>query len=138
VVSEVDVADLVSERAAGYVFPHPDGGHVSFRVLNDPADARLDLFDAGRGIRENESESAVLEMPRSGGRLAVRTVSTSAARVRVRIDDTDIGELEIAPSETWVEPEIAIPAGQPKTARVTLTPVAGDWVDYHVWLVETP
>ena len=63
IVSELDVADLISEREQGYEYPHPDMGRVTYRVLDDPEDARKDLFDAGRLIPDGESESAEMALP---------------------------------------------------------------------------
>jgi hypothetical protein len=81
------------------------------------------------------SESAEFSFPRNG-RIVVRTAAITKARVRVDIDDRPIGTIDVEPSGAWDEPSIDLPPGVPKRGRVTLTPIEGDWVDYHVWVVE--
>ncbi len=135
VVSEVDVADLMSEREQSYTFPHPSAGWVVWHVLADPEDPRDDLFDAGRILHKGERETARIALPRGGGRLIARTAATSKAWVRVLVDDKEVGKLEVKPSDGWAEPSIILPAGLPAEATLTLEPIEGEWTDYHVWVV---
>lgn len=135
VVDELDVGDLLSERAKAYVFPRPRMGFVVWRVLPDPADASRDLFDAGRIIPQGQRESATLRLPSDGGRLVVRTTATSPSRTRVSVGDAVIGELAVEPAEGWTEVGIELPAGLPSEATITLEPVQGELVDHHLWTV---
>lgn len=136
VVDELDVADLVSEKAHGYVFPRPSMGFVGFRVLADPADSRRDLFDAGRHIPGGVSETARLLAPRGRGRLVVRTVGEAASVVEVRAEGRVLGRLQAGGERGWSEPSIELPEDLPTTFELTLTRVEGEWVSYHVWVLD--
>ncbi len=137
VVDEVDVADLVSERDHGYAFPRPQAGFVELRVLSDPADRARDLFDAGRVIPEGRTESLRLATPAGPGRLAVRTAAAHPARVEVRSAGKLLGTIAVEPDRRgWSEPSIALPAGQGDRVDLELTPVEGEWTNYHVWVIE--
>jgi hypothetical protein len=136
VVDSVDVADLVSEKEHGYVFPHPEMGYVEMRVLPDPDDPLRDLFDAGRSIPEGASEAARVRAPRGPGRLVVRTATTHAAEVEVRAGGQLVGRLHVPATTGWVEPSIDLPAGLPETFDLVLTAAKGEWADYHVWVLE--
>jgi hypothetical protein len=137
VVDELDVADLVNEKEHGYAFPHPQAGFVDFRVLSDPADRSRDLFDAGRVIPEGRTETARVLAPEGRGRLVVRTAAAQPAKVEVRADGAPIGRLEITPDpRDWSEPSIELPAGLRERFELSLTPVEGEWTDYHAWIVE--
>ena len=59
IVDEIDVADLVSERAHRYVFPTPGGGWTEMKILDDPKAPGRDLFDAGRRIAAGRAERFV-------------------------------------------------------------------------------
>lgn len=139
VVDDIDVADLVSEREHRYAFPHPSAGFVDFRVLEDPADRTRDLFDAGRVIPGGRSERARVTSPVGAGRLIVRSAASHRARVEVRANGKVIGSLTIEPdARGWTEPSLALPAGVGEPFDLDLTPVEGEWTDYHVWVVEAP
>jgi len=133
VVSDVDVADLMSERARRYERP-AGRGEISWRVLPDSKRKGKDLFDAGRMIERGERESFDAAFPAGGGRLILRTASVREVRVAVFVGGREMGVLEIAPSSTWSEPSISIPPGLPKIGRVELVAEEGDFVDYHVFV----
>ncbi|MGK3997223.1 hypothetical protein [Sorangium sp. So ce1024] len=137
VVDELDVADLVSEREHGYSFPRPQAGFVTFSVLPDPRGSGRDRFDAGRVIPGGRSETARLRAPRRGpGRLVVRTAATRPAAIRATADGRELGTLAIRASDGWTEASIDLPEGLPETFTLTLTPVEGEWIDHHVWVLE--
>lgn len=138
IVDELDVANLLSERAHDYQFPRPNMGFVTMRVLEDPQEPDEGLFDAGRVIPAEQIESATMKLPTNGGRLIVRTVIHGPARVEVRIDERHVGTLELIPEDGWIEPSIELPPGLPSEGRLTLRPVGGGWDDHHVWIVEGP
>jgi len=137
---DVDVADLVSERANEYSFSRPSNGWTDMRVLTDPSDPARDLFDAGRRIAVGRSESFRGRglQPTRPAHLVVRTAPESATRVRVRISGVDVGTLALERTAGWVEPAITIP-GERVTAdmRIELTNEGpGDFVDFHAWLTQ--
>src|SRR6185312_13744470 len=111
-------------------------GFVDFRVLADARDPRRDLFDAGRQIPAGKTETARVHAPPTGGRLLVRTAVGHATHVAVRIDGRPLGEIAVPPSRgSWTEASIDLPAGLPPEIDLALTPVDGDWLDCHVWLL---
>jgi hypothetical protein len=65
-VDEVDVGDVVSERAHAYRFPAPNGGWPTLDVRADDAHARV--FDGGRTLPPHREESFVA---RTSGELAL-------------------------------------------------------------------
>lgn len=138
--AEIDVADLVSEKASGYAFDRPNNGWTDMRVLPDPAEPKFDLFDGGRRIALDRSESfdvrgLVLGKP---AHLVVRTAQENRTRVRVKIDGRDAGTMELSPSGGWQDVAFDLPGELVHTPmRISLTNEGpGDFVDYHVWLVQ--
>lgn len=132
VVAQVDVADPWSEREESYGATGP--ARVSFHVLDDSD--RTDLFDAGRMIAPGEDESIEIRLPIGGGRLVARTAALTPATVRVTVDGRAVGALDVVPSNAWAEPSVELPSGL-RRGRITLAPVDGAWVDYHLWVVAT-
>lgn len=135
VVDEVDVADLVSERAHAYEQPRPSAGFVAWRVLADPDNPARDLFDAGRVVPPGRAERFRIRVPRSGGALRARTVVTRPARVEVRIDGKPVGALAFASVEGWQEVELELPLGLPGEVQIELS-ASDEWTNHHVWTVE--
>jgi hypothetical protein len=133
VVDELDVADLLSERAHDYAFPHPGRGFVTFRVLPDRGQRARDLFDAGRVFSGGAFESAVFAPSDRPRRLIVRTVAAHPAATEVRVDGRLIGRLAIHPEPTWTEVALDLPDGLPPRFTLTLTPV--EWTSYHLWVI---
>jgi hypothetical protein len=135
VVDELDVADLMSERAHDYVFPRPSMGFVGFHVLEDPASPARDLFDAGRHIPHGQRETARLRSPRGPGRLIVRTIGPSASVIEVRAAGRSLGKLAAGDQRGWTEPSIDLPPDLPSPFELDLTRLSGEWTSYHVWVV---
>ncbi len=136
-VDELDVADLVSEKAHRYVFPHPAMGFVDFRLLADPIQPTRDLFDAGRVIPPDQRETAVMRAPGPGGRLVVRSVVGHHITVQVHAAGGAIGLLTLDPANGWTESSLELPANLTPYFQLDLTPKGGDWLDCHVWIVES-
>jgi hypothetical protein len=136
IVAELDVADLVSEKASSYAFVGPGLGYAVFRVLPDFQAKERDLFDAGRIVPAGKTERAVLGMPPKPGRLVVRTTATPTARnVNVRVAGRDLGALTLPAGYGWIEAAIDLPGDLPTRAAIELTPEADEWIDHHVWIV---
>ncbi|UQA63667.1 hypothetical protein E8A73_015930 [Polyangium aurulentum] len=136
VIDELDVADLISEKAHDYAFPRPGMGFVAFRVLPEPGQRIRELFDAGRVIPSGASEKAVMRAPRGPARLVVRTVASRPAAAEVRADGRLLGRIVARPESTWIEPTFDLPADLPERFTLTLTAVDGEWMSYHVWILE--
>jgi hypothetical protein len=139
VADELDVADLESEQAHRYRFAHARLGFVQYRVLDDPRQPSADLFDAGRLVPAGSTEQAQLMAPRAGGRLVVRVAPTRPTRLAVTVDGQPLGELELPAARTgWLEPSIALPPSTHGRFELGLTPLDGESVHYHVWVVARP
>ncbi|EYF03794.1 Hypothetical protein CAP_5224 [Chondromyces apiculatus DSM 436] len=136
IVDELDVADLLSERAHGYQHPHPQAGFVVFSVLPEPVVPGEDRFDAGRVIPGGLSESVRLRAPKGKGRLLARTVSAHPVTVEVRADAQVLGTLQFPGRSGWSEASLDLPPGLPETMALTLTPNGGEWADHHLWVLE--
>jgi len=138
IVDELDVADLVNEKAHKYNFPKERMGFIAYRVLPEPGQRTShELFDAGRIIPGGEVEEAIVKAPKAGGRLLVRTVAGTKIAAEVQIDGRLVGKLEAGPSPTWTEVSIDLPAGLPEKVKLGIKPVEGEWVTYHAWMVES-
>ena len=150
VADEVDVADLLDEKAHGYVFPHPAAGFVDLRVLPDPERPReLDLFDAGRVIAPGQRETMRVTLPPGKKRLLVRSPPEIKAKIAVKLGDRAVDPIVLegpgAPGSgprpkgiargAWVERSIELPTEMAGSVTLTLEPVEGAFVDFHVWIV---
>jgi hypothetical protein len=135
-VDELDVADLVSEKAHGYVFPHPAMGFVDFRLLADPIQPSRDLFDAGRVIPPGQHETAVMRGVPSGGRLVVRSVVGKRVVIQVHAAGAAIGRITLDPARGWTEASLDVPPTPGPYFTLDLEPIDSDWLDCHAWLVE--
>ncbi len=140
VVDSVDVADLVSEREHRYVFPHPAGGWTEMKILQDPADATQDFFDAGRRISGGRGESMRLGHLRPGAAatLIVRSAPNVPAHVRVLAGGQVVGALDFTAADGWVEKTLTIPASAVRSSMDLRlqNDGPGDFLDYHVWVAQ--
>jgi hypothetical protein len=135
IVDELDVADLMSEKAHDYQFPRPAMGFVGFRVLPHPRLPGRDLFDAGRHIPEGQSERATLIGDGSPARLVLRSVGDHATTAEVLVDGLAVGQLVVPESKGWVEVSLDLPARPPGPFSLELRPGRGGLWDAHVWLL---
>jgi len=136
---EVDVADLVDERASQYQFPHPKGGWVVGAILLDGEGARR--HDAGRIVPEGRSESFVVGPALSEGpaQLVVRTDDGPEIELLIAVHrGADVVEelpvsLPVRPKGRWHESThrfAHLAAGD----LVEVTAVRGTWRSFHYWL----
>lgn len=95
--TELDVADLVDERAHDFRFPAPYGGWIVDAILLTPEGTRR--WDAGRIVPIDERVSWKLDPPRTG---VLRLRSDRPARVAVLA--------KLADGKTW-EREVLLEAG---------------------------
>jgi hypothetical protein len=140
VAMTVDVADLLSERAAGYAFDAPGNGWTDMRVLPDPSSPMRDLFDGGRRIASGRGERFVLHGVTQGvpAHLVIRTAPEAATKVRVRAGGKDVGRLDLARTGGWTEPSVPLPADLvTEGAAIELANEGpADFVDFHVWITQ--
>jgi len=137
IIDELDVADLVSEGQHDYEFPHPSAGFVEARLLPDPTDGHSDMFDAGRRIPRGRIEKFRLRLPPAGARLVARTVSEHDVDIDLSVDGQSRGMLHFSKADGWGEASIDLPAG-PGRVWVTLSPRQDDWVNHHLWVIQSP
>jgi hypothetical protein len=138
-VDELDVADLVDERAHRYEIPAPRGGWVIGAVLPEGDRPR---FDAGRIIPEGRREAFRVRagVSRGGAHLMLRTDGGGPARIRVVVERAgrtvvahDI-DLPARSFERWFE--ITAPLEDISgDDRVSIFAVRGAFRSFHSWLV---
>lgn len=143
--AEIDVADLVSEKENGYDFDKPSNGWTDMRILPDPSDPSVDMFDGGRRIAVGRSERFVVRDIEAGraAYLAIRSAPESTTHVRVFVDGADVGtftfERATATSAgSWRETLVTLPgANVHPDMRVELRNEGpGDFLDYHAWILQ--
>jgi hypothetical protein len=140
VVDELDVADLVSEREHRYEFSHPGAGFVDMKILPDPVNPSAPLFDAGRRIPEHRPEHFRMRAaPDLPARLLLRTAPEHDGVLEVRVDGRAIGRLPMSASTSWIELGAELPPTGRSSFDLDLELITGgDWVNYHVWIVQSP
>ncbi len=136
----VDVGDLVSEKEHGYVFPTPAGGWTDMKVLADPGDERRDMFDGGRRIPARRSEHFKVRglTPGQIANLIIRSAPDSTSRVILRVNGSPVMQVELVPTEGWVEGAAEIPIARvlPELDIELYNEGPGDFVDYHTWVTQ--
>jgi hypothetical protein len=136
----VDVADLVSEKQNDYAFDRPANGWTEMHVLPDSADETRDMFDGGRRIKVGAGEHFTARgvTPLLPAHLTVRVAQEAATRVRVRVNGVEVGRLELAANNGWMEAQVPLPADAVvEGMRVELTNEGpADFVDYHAWITQ--
>jgi hypothetical protein len=139
-VDELDVADLVSERAHGYEAPFPKGGWVVGAVLGGLDGAPR--FDGGRIVPEGHAEAFRVDasVPRGPARLALRTDSPGPVALRIGLErdgvvkssrDVDVPAVAGA---AWGEIEVPfddVAGGD----RVIVLALRGTWRTFHAWVL---
>jgi hypothetical protein len=128
VADELDTADVTSERDHAYASPAPWGGWTRIAVL--VGESGQPMFDGGRTLVAGRPESFTA---RAGGTAIV--VRTEGARVDVEIDVAGRkAELVYTAPEAgrFGRARAAIEAHPGE--RVTITPRAGPFYDFHVWI----
>lgn len=140
VVDALDVADLVSEKEHDYVFDRPGNGWTDMKILEDPADRLLVMFDGGRRIGAGRGERFRLGNLRPGvpAQLIVRSAPDAKSHVRVLIGGHLAGALDLTPTNGWVEHVLELPGDLVHGAldvRIE-NDGGGDFVDYHVWIAQ--
>jgi hypothetical protein len=138
-VAELDVADLVDERAHLYALPAPGAGYAIQAVRDDAAGKPR--WDGGRLVPEGVSESFAVPVALSPGP-ALLFARTDAPGVRVHVEVTRNGAvvaiaervLEGGAEGAWLE--CPIPLSDVRGGdRVVLRPLGGTLRSFHYALV---
>jgi len=139
-IDDIDIGDLVSERAHRYAFSKPRGGWVIGAAFNDAAGRKR--YDAGRIIPEGRTESFRLLSSISPGpaTLVLRTDADAPSKIRIEI--TRAGQIVFREerliaarnAESWNEPTIELPdvAGGD---YVQITAMMNAWRHHHAWIL---
>ncbi|WP_437870489.1 hypothetical protein [Sorangium sp. So ce363] len=147
-IDEVDIADLVDERAHGYAFPSPRGGWVVGAVLRDGSDGGgAPRFDAGRIIPEGREQSFVIgaaaaaaaaaASARGPAVLALRTDGGGPIAIGVAIERAaDEARVEVPerPLDRWSEIRVPLRDVAPGDL-VRIRALRGTFRSFHVWLL---
>lgn len=137
VVSEVDLADIVSESETHTTFTGVPP-FVTMKMLPHPKDAERDLWDGGRAL----PQGAKLDFAVNGvtahepARLIVRVAPTGKGALQLKAG----AHFEVVPLQAglvWQEVEFAVPASAVRDGLpIEISSVEGETVVYHVWLVQ--
>ncbi|XXY47356.1 hypothetical protein WME91_45870 [Sorangium sp. So ce269] len=137
-IDEVDIADLIDERAHGYGFPSPRGGWVVGAVLRDGADG-APRFDAGRLIPEGREQSFAIGAVAGGPAvLALRTDGGGPIALGVAVGRGEGGESRVEvperPADRWSEIRVPLREVTPGDL-VRIRSIQGTFRSFHVWLL---
>ncbi|AUX21336.1 hypothetical protein SOCEGT47_018180 [Sorangium cellulosum] len=135
-VDEVDIADLIDERAHRYAFPTPRGGWVVGAVLQD--DRGAPRFDAGRLIPEGREQSFTIgQVARGPAVLALRTDGGGPSAIGVAVERV-AGEVRVEvperPADRWSEIRVPLRDVAPGDV-VRVRALQGTFRSFHVWLL---
>ncbi len=151
VLDELDVADLVAERAHDYEYPKPEGGwtvgeqyrlasHGDFPIEHGPAGSLR--WDAGRFIPPGRAESfrVVRAVPTTGANLVVRTDAATNAAVRVelwrgdRLLDQQTPTTGARQVGYWGQLTVRLQQVA-RGDRIRLVALDQGWRSFHIWLI---
>ncbi|WP_234023599.1 hypothetical protein [Sorangium cellulosum] len=140
-VDQLDIADLVDERAHRYAFPSPRGGWVVAAVLRD-GDRGAPRFDAGRLIPEGREQSfaieAVAAIARGPAVLVLRTDGGGPIALGVAAGRDAGGEERVEvperPADRWSEIRVPLRDVGPGD-RIRIRSLLGTFRSFHVWLL---
>lgn len=139
VVDEIDIGDLMSERAHGYVFAKPKAGWVIGTALDDGGRKR---YDAGRIIPEGKMESFVLADGLSRGPAAIVLRTDASAPSSIRLEVIRVGNVVFQKEnviaarrgDAWNDSRTELPdvmGGD--TLRITA--LVNAWRHHHSWIM---
>jgi len=131
VQAEIDVADLLSERAS-FMHVVPSGrGFVDMKLLPDPRAPLRDLWDAGRVLGPGDG---LMFESHFGDWLIVRVAPPRAAKVQLDWFSGKSQVVEVLPSSGWKEVAFNLKdvTAQPLVLRV----VEGELTVYHLFVLD--
>lgn len=139
-IDDIDVGDLVSERAHRYTFPKPRAGWVIGAAFDDAAGRKR--YDAGRIIPEGRTESFRLVSAITPGpaKLVLRTDADAPSTIRIEI--IRAGQIVFREerviaarnAQSWNEPSIDL-SDVAGGDDVQITAVVNAWRHHHAWIV---
>jgi hypothetical protein len=140
VADELDVADIVDEKAHHYALSKKHVGYVTMKMLPDPLRPGRSLWDAGRITDVGVAQSFTLTgfRPRRRARLLFRVAPAEPERFAVSVNGRAVGEVELEPGDGWQEPVLELPADSVtgRVLSVRVTPLERSLTLYHLWAVQ--
>lgn len=142
VVDELDVADLVSERAHGFEPVGTRPGYVAMKILPTGPEPTSDpLWDAGRIGRTWERYAFRLRggSPGKTLRLVFRVAPFVPAEIEVSVNGGRPQVLRIERQGHWIEPDLALATEDAAPMlEVVVRALGKPHLLCHVWAVEAP
>ena len=133
---EVDVADVLSEKAHQTTWSIKSQGYVSMKLLPDPRDKRRDLWDAGRLISTNMSLDFTLSGKNtSAASLLIRVAPAQNAEIEVSAGIEPPVTVKIRASDAWQEIRVSLP-NTAKNGHYSLKTTSGALHIFHIFAVE--
>ena len=140
VMAALDFADMVSERAHGYQISRPNYSYVGMKKLPDPRNPHRDLWDGSRIVDPGLTQTFMLRglRPHQPLKLVFRSAPPSPQKIRVAVEGRTIGELELNPSDRWVESSIPVSAELvTDRIQVTITTDGSSAAElFHLWATQ--
>jgi hypothetical protein len=136
IADSLDVADVLSERAHQATWSRPAQGYVSMKLLPDPRDRRVDLWDAGRLISQDMSLDFTLGgLKTDNGQLLIRVAPPKAAVFELSVNGQDPLIVSMSASDEWQEVRVPL-VGLKKISTFSLQAKEGEAQIYHIFLTE--
>jgi hypothetical protein len=135
---ELDFADIVSEAEHHYRIQGAPG-FVAMKLLESPGRAGNELWDAGRVVPPNVTVEGLLSGFASGkpARLLIRTAPVRPARLRFRVNGSELPEVSLSPGNHFTETFVDVPAALVRNSlAIAITAEGEELVLYHLWGVQ--
>jgi hypothetical protein len=110
------------------------------KKLPDPRNPHRDLWDASRIVDPGVTQTFVLGglRPHQSLKLVFRSAPPTPQKIRVTVGSRTIGELELNPSDRWIESSIPVSAELvTDRLQVTLTTDGSSAAElFHLWATQ--
>jgi hypothetical protein len=132
----LDVADVLSEEAHDASWSRPTQGYVGMKLLPDPRNTRVDLWDAGRLLSTGMSlDFALGGYTKDEAQLLIRVAPPTSATLELKVDDGKAVTIRLSPGDPWQEVSASV-KGLTKNSRFSLRVTEGEATIYHLFLAE--
>lgn len=136
IADTLDVADVLSERAHQTTWSRPAQGYVGMKLLPDPRDRRVDLWDAGRLISTGMSLDFTLSgLKTDKGQLLIRVAPPKAAVFELSVNNEASLMVSMSASDEWQELRVPL-IGLRNPSTFSLRAKEGEAHIYHIFLTE--
>jgi len=138
-VDSLDFADLVNEKAHGYLPPARGTGYVSMKILTYADERQTPVWDAARIADVGERLEFTLQglKAEKPARIVVRVAPLHEEHWGLSINGQELPTPPFLASDHWQDVEVPIPeTASAPTLHVTLTSKTHSITWYHLWLVQ--